>query len=385
MKAKKIVESTETKLKEKNDLSDRFITVEGRRFHYIWLYDHCRCPRCHHPSSFQKINDLSDRSILPKPKSVQINDQQLIIDWDEDSPHRSIFPLSWLLSHAYDEQPKQELEQDKIFWDRRELEANHSEFPTFGITPFNIWFNQLDTLGFTVIRNLDWSDLDTFVDSIGPIYYLAQYGRYSTVKAIPKGQDLSLSSEGHGLSPHTDLTFIPTPQIVQLLYCVENTALGGESIIVDGFRIAQDFRQDHPQYFAILSQTPVKFWQLYRDWHYYFSQTTPIIKLNETGTVTNIFFSHKNLGLDLPFEQVEQFYEAYYALFRYLENPAYQYSFRLNPGDCLLVQNFRILHGRKAFKPSSGSRHLEVAYMNWIYFKGKRDFHQVQCLYSDVS
>lgn len=378
-----MVEFTEIKLKEEGDLSDRFVKIAGKRFHYIWLYDHCLCPRCHHPSSFQKINDLSDRSIFPKSKSVQINDQQLIIDWDEDTPHRSIFPLSWLLSHAYDHQPKQEFEQEKIFWDRRWLEANPPEFSEFGINNFESWFKQLNTLGFTIIRNIDWSDLDAFVDSIGPIYYLAQYGRYSTVKAIPKGQDLSLSAEGHGLSPHTDLTFIPTTQIIQLLYCVENEASGGESMVLDGFRIAQDFRQDHPQYFEILSQTPVKFWQLYQDWNYYVSHTTPIIKLNETGTVTNIFFSHKNLGLDLPFEQVENFYEAYYAFFRYLENPAYQYCFRLQAGDCLLVQNFRILHGRKAFKPGSGSRHLEVAYMDWIYFTGKRDFYKVKHLYSE--
>lgn len=306
-----MVELTEIEPKEDNVLSDRFITVEGKRFHYIWLYDHCLCPRCHHPSSFQKINDLSDRPTFPKPKSVEINDEQLIIDWDEDIPHRSIFPLSWLLNRSYDPQPKQEVALEKIFWNKMWLEANPPEFPKFRITPFEEWIDQLHTLGFTIIRNIDWSNLDDFVNSIGPIYYLAKYGRYATVKAIPKGQDLSLSADGHELSPHTDLTFIPTTQIVQLLYCVENETSGGESIVLDGFRIAQDFRQDHPQYFEILSQTPVKFWQLYQDWDYYVSHTTPIIKLNETGTITNIFFSHKNLGLDLPFEQVEKFYEAY--------------------------------------------------------------------------
>ncbi|MEM9925888.1 MAG: TauD/TfdA family dioxygenase, partial [Cyanobacteria bacterium P01_D01_bin.50] len=57
------------------------------------------------------------------------------------------------------------------------------------------------------------------------------------------------------------------------------------------------------------------------------------------------------------------------------------YCFRLEPGDCLFVQNFRMLHGRKAFKPGSGSRHLEIAYMDWSYFAGKRDFHKIKHLY----
>ncbi len=64
------------KLEEKHlTQSDLFLTLAGKRFHYIWLYDHCLCPRCHHPSSFQKINDLSDAMEMPKPKSVQCQDE----------------------------------------------------------------------------------------------------------------------------------------------------------------------------------------------------------------------------------------------------------------------------------------------------------------------
>ncbi|MGB3639350.1 MAG: TauD/TfdA family dioxygenase [Rivularia sp. (in: cyanobacteria)] len=376
-----MVEILETNPTEKNHVSDRFVKIAGQRFHYVWLYDHCLCPICHDPSSFQKMKDLSDRTTLPKPKSLEIGEEQLIIDWDEDIPHRSIFPLSWLSHRSYDGLPEQESVSvgEKILWNRGYLEANPPELPEFGVHNQEYWINQLDTLGFTVVRNIDWSKLDTFVSSIGPIYYLAKYGRYATVKAIPNGQDLSLSA--NGLSPHTDLTFIPSTHIIQLLYCVENEASGGESTLVDGFRVASDFRQANPQYFEILSQTPVKFSQFYQDWDYYVTNKTPIIKLGEKEEITNIFFSHKNLNLDLPFDQVEGFYEAYYAFFRYLKNPAYEYSFRLEPGDCLLVQNFRILHGRKAFKPSSGSRHLEIVYMDWIYFRGRRDFHQIKSLY----
>lgn len=382
MSQQQVIEQIKAAERKEVALSDRFLTVAGKRFHYVWLYDHCLCPRCHHPSSLQKISDLSDRPELPKPSAVQFQDEQLIVDWDENPAHRSIFPLSWLLSRAYDPKPEPRLSpREKQLWDKAWLDANPPEWPEYGCCTFESWMNQLSTLGFTVLRKMPWEKLESFVSSMGPIYYLAQYGRYSTVKAIPNGQDLSLSAEGHALSFHTDITFLPTPPIVQLLYCVENEASGGSSTLVDGFRVASDFRQDCPHYFEILTQTPVTFWQLYQDWDYYVSQTTPIIKLNETGEVTNIFFSHKNLGLYLPFEQVERFYEAYYAFFRYITNKAYEYCFRMQAGDCLLVQNFRIMHGRKAFAASSGSRHLEVAYMDWNYFAGRRDFYQLKDLY----
>ncbi|MDJ0620299.1 MAG: TauD/TfdA family dioxygenase [Calothrix sp. MO_192.B10] len=366
--------------KEETLSTDGFVTVDGKRFHYMWLYDHCLCPRCHDPSSFQKINDLCSRTTLPKPKSVEIKDEQLIINWDENTPHQSTFPVSWLLSRSYDPTPKQEVPSKKILWDVALLGTNPPECFEHNVCAFDSWMNQLRSLGFAVIRKMPWEELESFTSSIGPIYYLAQYGRYSTVKALPSGgPDLALSAVGHALSPHTDMTYMPgAPRAVQLLYCVENEASGGESILVDGFRVARDFRHHHPDYFRILSQTSATFRQLFSKWEYYVSQTTPIFKLDEAGEVSDVYFSHKNFGLNLPFDQVESFYEAYYALFRYLNNPTYQYCFPLEAGDCLLVQNFRVLHGRKAFNPSSGSRHLEVAFVEWNYFTGRHDFYTVK-------
>ncbi|NEO73054.1 TauD/TfdA family dioxygenase [Moorena sp. SIO3H5] len=52
-------------------------------------------------------------------------------------------------------------------------------------------------------------------------------------------------------------------------------------------------------------------------------------------------------------EIYQQKYEAYFAWFKLLNSPAYQYSFRLEPRDCMIIQNFRVLHGRKAFDRSS--------------------------------
>ena len=371
-------------------LSDRFLTVSDQRFHYIWLRDHCLCPQCHHASSFQKIYDISDRLEPPKPKSASVEDDQLIIEWDENPVHRSVFPLSWLLSYAYDgpgdengplPQPTLPPPNDKILWDRAWLEAHPQQWPQFGSCPFESWIDQLDTLGFTIVRNLPWAELDAFISEIGPIYPLAQYGRYATVKAIPNGQDLSLSDAGDALPPHTDLSFIPAPRVVQLLYCVENQASGGESLLVDGYRVARDFRADHPHYFRILSETPVQFRQFYQQWDYFVSRTTPILQLDAQGDVTDIYFSHKNFGLALPFEQVEGFYDAYCEFARYLKNPVYQYWFRMQPGDCQIIQNFRVLHGRNAFVSSSGPRHLEIAYMEWMYYAGRRDFDLVKPLY----
>lgn len=244
-------------------LSENYLTVGGKRFHYLWLRDNCLCPQCSHPTSFQKIYNISDCTDLPKPLSVELGEQKLRLDWDEKPSHRSVFPLSWLMTHAYDRTAESgdfhcETEQGKdakILWDKTSIEA---------------------------------------------------------------------------YSP----------------------------------------------------QSHVQFQKFYTEFQYFYRRTQNILKLDSQGQVVEINFGHSHgWNWDLPFDKMEQFYVAYLAFFRYLQNPDYQYCFRLQPGNCLLIHNSRILHGRKAFNANSGSRHLEVAYLVWDYLTGRHNFEQYKHLF----
>ena len=57
--------------------------------------------------------------------------------------------------------------------------------------------------------------------------------------------------------------------------------------------------------------------------------------------------------------------EAYYAAYRHLaaivDDPAMAAAFKLEPGECFLVDNTRVLHGRRGFS-GSGSRWLQGCY-----------------------
>ena len=360
------------------NLQDTFLVLGEKRFHYIWLRDHCLCPKCYDPSSRQKISNLGDLAHDIKPFSVQWQDNQLLINWDKDSSHQSIFTLSWLLDRAYDPKPKTESSSQRILWDRGWLEAQKIEWPNYCPDNQKTWRDLLDQLGFVVLRNVPIENLEALLLSIGPIYELAKFGNFSTVKPVLTSSnlssDLSMSSEGYALSPHTDLTYLNAPPVVQIQYCVENNVSGGDSIIVDGLRLVEDFKKIHPDYFQVLTNTPVKFKQLIVRWNYLFCRTRPIIELNNQNEVTAIYFSHKNIDIDLPFEKTKIFYEAFYTFLKYLNNPDYQTYYRLQKGDCLFIDNSQLLHGRKKFDSRSGNRHLEVAFIEWDYFHGLKNF-----------
>lgn len=360
-----------------DDYNDSFVTVCGKRFHYIWLRDNCLSLKYRQSSSFQSIYDISGREEPPRPLSVKLEDAKLIVDWDEEPPHRSIFPVSWLLSHAYDLEPEP-LRIEETLWDTTWLDSHLEEWTATHSFTLEWWIDGLLKLGFAVVKNIAPDDLEAFISSIGPIHY-SEYGKFATIKVLPGSKDVAMSAAA--LPAHTDFSYFNQHSVVQFLYCVANNVSGGESLLVDGFRVAEDFRQQHPEYFQVLAQTPVEFRQFDRQWKCLFIRKTPILKLDEKDNLTGVYFCPKNRHLNPPFERMEKFYEAYSTFSQYLKNPAYQYFFRLELGDCLLVNNFRVLHGRRAFEPNSGVRHLEVGYIPGDYIVGRYNFRKFKDIY----
>jgi len=359
-----------------------FLKVQGKRFHYIWLRDNCLCSECRHPTSFQKLYEMSDNS-FPEPLSWSEQDGELSITWKEDPPHLSTFSVSWLLSHAYDDaseedslNSKSESDSQEMLWDKAWIEANISGLQEALVSDPELWVNQLFKVGFTLLHNIAFEDLQSQLESIGPIYK-SDYGLFAPSKTTTEGKDLA--ETGNEMSLHTDYTYWHTPPLMTSLYCVANDAAGGDSIIVDGFRVVNDFRQQYPDYFQLLTQTPVQFKQVYTEWQYSYSRTQPILELDEFGHIARINFANSHsYNWQLPFDQMEKFYAAYTAFFLLLKNPVYQYCFRLEPGDLLLMNDSRIMHGRKAF---TGNRHLEIACISWDFLKARERFRQNKHFY----
>lgn len=349
--------------------NQRFVLVRGKRFPYTWLRDNCTSPKSRHPGSWEKLDNIVHRPSIPEPVSVEERDDQLIIDWNENPPHRSIFPISWLLSQACDPSPEP-FSEPIILWDKAWLEANPvHKYDTRSCSPES-WMSQLFKLGFVILQNIPQEDLVSFITSFGPMRN-SEYGPMTDLKTV---KDLPSTITGD-LPFHTDLTFWDGHRVAQFIYCVKHEAVGGESLAVDGFCIARDFQKNHPDYFQILTETPVQFRRLDRNHQYFYRTVSPIIELDNQGEVAAVRFSHKNCNPILPFDQIEGFYEAYRAFCGYINNSDYLYRFRLEAGDCFLFQNFRTLHGRTAFDPASGARELQVAYVEWDYFQA-RYFYQ---------
>ena len=73
-----------------------------------------------------------------------------------------------------------------------------------------------------------------------------------------------------------------------------------------------------------------------------------------------------------PAERAAAWYGAYAKFARILKRSELELIFRLAPGDCLVMRNERTLHGRTAFDPNLGRRHLQGCYIDGDAVESRR-------------
>ncbi|HEY8017758.1 MAG TPA: TauD/TfdA family dioxygenase, partial [Dongiaceae bacterium] len=190
---------------------------------------------------------------------------------------------------------------------------------------------------------------------------VTNYGQLFDVVSMPNPNNLAFTAAG--LSVHTDNPYRdPTPGL-QLLHCLESDAPGGETMLVDGFRAAEELRRRHPEDFAVLARLPLSFH--FADANADLKATTPVIATDFEGHVASVHFNNRSMSaLDVPEAEILPWYRAYRRFAAILREPAGELRLRLSPGDLLIMENNRALHGRTAFDPNLGRRHLQGCYVD---------------------
>jgi gamma-butyrobetaine dioxygenase len=78
-----------------------------------------------------------------------------------------------------------------------------------------------------------------------------------------------------------------------------------------------------------------------------------LIYVDALGRIRETRFSNRHVQpLRQSYTEVVAFYVAYRRFAELAYQPELQVTFKLNPGDCMVFDNTRILHVRTAFDPS---------------------------------
>uniref|UniRef100_V5I1C4 Putative gamma-butyrobetaine2-oxoglutarate dioxygenase n=1 Tax=Ixodes ricinus TaxID=34613 RepID=V5I1C4_IXORI len=393
-------------------------------FSSTWLRDSCKCQACVHPPTQEKQLDSAkiDPKIQPLSWDVENNFHRLEVFWPQSArrpPHASnVNTAEWLHQFTTVFQPKeapaettvsaapaqdQQRPHDEItdevyinkkssviLWNRDEIEENppELEFDDFMGTRAGLkkMLKNVCKYGISILRGVPLNE-HQIVNVARRMGYIREtgYGVTFDVKynADPKTH---LAYTGLQFGHHTDLAYRERAPGVQLLHCLKaadpasaQQHAGGKSFFVDGFYAAQWLRYNYPQHFETLSKTPVILSFLDSDRDRWFRESWPVISVDHMGKLKDIHYSLFSMRPPLlPQDKVANYYQALRLFSQRIEQSTLQYSFYLTPGDLVVINNRRILHGRTAFEPSKVERHLKGCYMDLdelksLYEKMRKD------------
>ena len=223
--------------------------------------------------------------------------------------------------------------------------------------------------GFVIIKNVPTQNnyIVKFANSIGSIRP-TNFGEYFNVKSVPNPNDLAYTSLA--LSPHTDNPYRKPIPCIQLLHCIENEVSGGYSTLVDGFKVATYLKENNPEYFKILSTIKVKF--KFTDKDVVLENNGELIELDEQRNLKQVRFSTR---LDyvpvLEKNQLDLYYKARKKISDLYNSEKFKIEFKLMPGDIMMMDNHRLLHGRTVYDANEGKRFLQGCYIDHDSSEGK--------------
>ncbi len=224
------------------------------------------------------------------------------------------------------------------------------------------WLRLLRDFGVAVLRGTPREPLSVLALAglIGPAR-ATNFGEHFDV--LSKQEPNSNAYTALGLPCHTDLPNWERPPDYQLLHCLRNDAEGGDSVLVDGFRAADELRRREPAAYRLLTRFPIDF--RFQDNESDIRFRAPTIGLDEAGTLAEVRFNFAVMdAISAPPERVGALCRALRAFGAVIRDPALECRYRLGPGELLIFDNRRVLHGRAAFDPRTGGRHLQGCYLD---------------------
>lgn len=336
---------------------------DGRvsKFHHIWLRDNCPCAQCVHQITKEQMFELVAVAPDIRPAAAAIDAEgSLAISWGD---HESQIHAGWLRANCYGDEARKERHSERITWDTSTL----AEPPTFDGAAIMVddaalleWLSALHTYGVSRVQNVP-CEVDAIGDLVGRIGIVREtnFGVLWDVKSEPN--PITNANTALPLPPHVDLPTREYQPGLQFLHCIINETEGGENILVDGFRIAEILRDEHPADYEILTTVSWEWANRSKTSDYHW--TSPLIVTSADGSLKEVRVGNwLRAALDVPFDIVEAAYAAYRRLFELTYRSDLQLRFRLGPGEVMAFDNRRALHARGEFLDMNGRRFLRGCY-----------------------
>lgn len=337
------------------------------RFHPMVLRENSPDPETIHPVTREQARMLTEFPADLAAMSAEIDAAgALAVRWSDGTDSR--FHPGWLHAHrprsdAHD--PDMEGMPERAIWggdlDLAAVRVDGSRILE-DEEQLARWCEALHVYGFAILEGVgtEQSVIETVPALLGPLRD-NNFGRIFDV--ITKPDATSNAYTAMGLPLHVDLATREYMPGLQFLHCIQNGAVGGESLLADSFFIVEKLRREAPELFEALSTVPLTAANKATDTDYRW--TTPIIGLDPTTRepLEVRWNPWLRAPLTAEFDIVDKVYKGMRRLFELGDSADNMVTVRLKPGEMLGFDNRRVLHGRTAYDPTTGGRALRGCYV----------------------
>lgn len=338
----------------------------------IWLRDNCQCSSCIHNDTKQRLLDTFSIPENITTKNISQAGNAVNIEWEDG--HKSEYSQEFLRKTVMSQGQRAIIRQgltDLKLWDSS-ISSNlpittYSETKGDNISQV---LKHIRKYGFCYVDQTPFETPDATEEVLRRISFIREthYGGFYDFTADLASKDTAYTNIA--LEAHTDTTYFSEPAGLQAFHLLSHTdGEGGASLLVDGFKVAEELRQTDPEAYEILSTVNVHSHasgnegisiQPYRSF--------PVLEHDSaTGDLLRVRWnSSDRASIELPIDEVERWYDAARKFDALLKKKENEYWEQLTPGRVSIFDNWRVLHGRSKF---TGKRRICGGYVNrddWI-------------------
>lgn len=329
------------------------------QFAALWLRENAPDEQTRDPQTGQRLIDPAELPLDLNITHLESDANRLELAFSDG--HHTIFDIEHLL--AQDDAEGDALD-DRLLWDSQLDTIPESTFDAAiaDDQALGVMLEQLRCFGFVRVQGVPTTmdGMQALIDRIGPLRR-TNWGGIADVRSVANAYDLTMTQRG--LEPHTDNPYRdPIPGYIWL-HCLRNASEGGDSTLVDGYMAARRLAERDPAAYACLTQTPVHF--RYRDDSAHLESEGPLIELDFQNQPVRVRYNSRTECVPaLSPDHLERYYAARRAFRELITSEELTVKLKLAEGEMLIMDNYRLFHGRTAYQLAGGERHMRQGYVD---------------------
>jgi len=338
-----------------------------KEIHPFWLRERVNGVKFVDKSTQQRLFDPTQLQENIQIKNLSLCNDFLEVNFNDGASTKiAVIDIFKEFSSINEIKQIEKIKWDSSFSEQNTFEFDENLFETEEMYKALINFYQY---GFVIFKNVPTRDnfIVKFANSIGSVRR-TNFGEFFNVQSKLNPNDLAYTSLN--LAPHTDNPYRNPVPCIQILQCIENEVSGGLSTLVDGYTVSEKLKQEFTDYYKILTEVKIRF--QFIDQTIVLEDWAEMIQLDGSGNFKQVRFSPRLDFVPLiDKEKLELFYSARKKLSELYNSKNYKIEFKLLPGDLLMMDNYRLLHGRTKYDASEGNRFLQGCYIDYDSTEGR--------------